>query len=128
MRNLSMILLCTLLILFPATGSQPEREHDAQIDVLETDKRYVIWRESDHYLMNDSLCFRCRSGTFLEVLISFDDGKTYENRTGRFLTDETNKREVIIKKEMLLSEQVCLKFMTEQKNTCHESREYRIRI
>ncbi len=137
MKIICAIVISRLLCLSPQKASAiPEGK--ASIDVIEEDGRCVTWKEHDRYQIGESLRFRCREGTITEILISYDDGMTYRDETGRFPADPAGRTEIVIKREQFENEllkrehpgreQISFKFMTEEKNGCHESRDYRIFI
>lgn len=133
-RNLWKVFCCTsfcLLLCFYAeyticNGFPLDEQGHVYIDVQEEDGRYVTWREKDAYMLQNSLCFSCRDGSFVRVLTSYDDGETFLDETERYLDRTKNVDHLIIDREATREGPVCFRFITKTNQAKLQSREYRI--
>ena len=130
LKTAATLLLGVLLCLFEehvlCNCDTNNRDHKAQIDVQETDGRYVIWREEDVYHMEAGLRFTCREGKFYKVLVSYDGGKTFCDETGRYFAKNAEHDRLIISSEIARDGPLCMRFLTTTDQGRCLSRDYMI--
>ena len=133
-KFLMLSLIISALLLTGAkgtTGSSDEgvsQKDIMQIDVLENDGRYILWRSTDYYTVKDPIRFKCRNGKITHVFISFDDGRTYRDETKRFYVKTEDGNAFQMNRENFPKGELCMKFRTRSGQITQESRDYRIRI
>ena len=124
------LLLCLLLCLFEehvlCNGLTRSNNDKAQIDVQETDGRYVLWREEDAYEMQNDLCFSCREGCFCKVLVSYDGGRTFQDETYRYFAKSDKQDRLILGSEIARDGPKCIRFLTTTDHGRCLSRDYMI--
>lgn len=118
-------LSCAGIILLVCCFFEAE-QNKARIDVQEEDGRFVIWKENEYYQTNGDLSFVCRRGKITNVMISYDNGKHYQDGMDLIKIDKYRRR-VIIPRKLSAASPVCLKLITKDFFQTKETRNYRIK-
>ncbi len=127
-------LMIPVLLLTGAKGysgsfaTQMQKQELIQMDVMENDGRYILWRSTDYYKVSEPISFKCRNGKITHVFISFDHGGTYRDETKRFYVKAGDENALQLNRENFPKGDLCIKFRTRSGLITRESRDYRIRI